>query len=42
MKQLNEEKNVTFLFSSHDPMVIEIAERVISMRDGKITRDERK
>ncbi|GAB4283823.1 MAG: ABC transporter ATP-binding protein [Candidatus Rifleibacteriota bacterium] len=36
MKQLNEEKGITFLFSSHDPMVIETAKRVIAMRDGKI------
>lgn len=42
MKQLNEEKNVTFLFSSHDPMVIATAKRVISMRDGKINSDEKR
>lgn len=42
MKQLNDEKNVTFLFSSHDPMVIETAKRVISMRDGKIKNDEKR
>jgi putative ABC transport system ATP-binding protein len=39
MKQLNHEKKVTFLFSSHDPKVIEVAERVISMRDGHILKD---
>ncbi|MGM0601492.1 MAG: ABC transporter ATP-binding protein [Candidatus Rifleibacteriota bacterium] len=40
MKRLNREKHVTFLFSSHDKKVIEIADRVISMRDGKIQKDE--
>ncbi|MHB9028180.1 MAG: ABC transporter ATP-binding protein [Candidatus Latescibacterota bacterium] len=42
MRRLNEEKRVTFLFSSHDPLVIEQAPRVIRLRDGKIQADERK
>jgi len=36
MHQLNQEDQVTFLFSSHDPMVVEKASRVIRIRDGKI------
>lgn len=36
MKKLNEEKGVTFIFSSHDPKIIEFAKRVIWLRDGKI------
>ncbi|MFC1482634.1 ABC transporter ATP-binding protein [Candidatus Margulisiibacteriota bacterium] len=36
MKKLNEEKNITFVFSTHDPMVIEKARRKISLHDGKI------
>lgn len=36
MKRLNSEKNVTFIFSSHDKMVIEYAGKVIKIRDGKI------
>ncbi|MCJ8345645.1 ATP-binding cassette domain-containing protein [bacterium] len=36
MLKLNTEKNVTFLFSSHDPMVIDKAKKVIRIRDGKI------
>ncbi|MFC1489982.1 ABC transporter ATP-binding protein [Candidatus Latescibacterota bacterium] len=40
MRQLNEQENVTFLFSTHDPMVIEQARRVINMRDGKINNEE--
>ena len=42
MRQLNEEKQVTFLFSTHDPMVIEQARRVVRLRDGKVKSDERK
>ncbi len=42
MKQLNQEKKVTFLFSSHDSQVIDIAERVINLRDGKIREDIKK
>jgi len=42
MHRLNVEQKVTFLFSSHDSKVIDIAQRVISMRDGKISDDIRK
>ena len=40
MKQLNEEKNVTFVFSTHDNMVMERATRLVQLRDGKISEDE--
>ena len=36
MQQLNEERNITFIFSTHDRMVIEKAKRVYTLRDGKI------
>jgi putative ABC transport system ATP-binding protein len=36
MKQMNEETGVTFLFSTHDRMVMEKAQRVVSLRDGAI------
>ncbi len=42
MRMLNRENGVTFLFSSHDPLVIDRAERVIRLRDGRIQADERK
>ena len=42
MKSLNEEHGVTFLFSTHDPMVMEAARRVVHMRDGTIAGDEHK
>ncbi len=40
MARLNEEERVTFLFSTHDPRVIERARRVITLEDGKIVADE--
>ncbi|MBD1582837.1 ABC transporter ATP-binding protein [Pseudoalteromonas sp. S16_S37] len=39
MQSLNEELGVTFLFSSHDPRVIERAHRVIHLQDGQIVKD---
>lgn len=39
MKSLNHEKKVTFLFSTHDPMVMERAERVINLSDGQVVSD---
>ena len=42
MRRLNEEKGISFVFSTHDPMVVERARRVIRMRDGRIESDERR
>lgn len=36
MRRLNEEKGVTFLFSTHDPMVMERARRLLKLKDGQI------
>lgn len=36
MRSLNQESGVTFLFSTHDPMIIESARRVIHVSDGHI------
>jgi len=36
MRRLNHEQGTTFLFSSHDPLVIEHADRVILLKDGRI------
>jgi putative ABC transport system ATP-binding protein len=36
MRALNEKKGVTFVFSTHDPMVMQRARRIIRMRDGRI------
>ena len=42
MRQMNEAKGVTFVFSTHDPMVVERARRVIRLRDGRIEADEQR
>lgn len=39
MEKLNQEKNITFIFSSHDPVVIERGRRNIMLRDGKVVSD---
>jgi len=36
MRQLNEEKGVTFLFSTHDPRVMRRARRLIRLKDGAV------
>lgn len=40
MKKMNEEKNVTFVFSTHDQMVMEYAKRLVLIRDGLIANDQ--
>lgn len=42
MKKLNEEENMTFVFSTHDPKIMERAKRIIRLVDGVIVEDERK
>ena len=42
MEQLNQTTGTTFLFSTHDPMVMERAHRLIRLRDGQITGDEKR
>lgn len=39
MSFLNKEENMTFIFSTHDPRVIERARRVITLEDGRIVKD---
>lgn len=40
MERMNLEKNITFIFSSHDQQVIQRGRRLILLRDGKIDRME--
>ncbi len=42
MHDLNREKGITFIFSTHDTMVMDRAERLIGLTDGKVSSDERK
>ncbi len=40
MHDLNKKKGITFLFSTHDTMVMERAERLVYLTDGNIKNDE--
>ncbi len=42
MKRLNEKKGTTFLFSTHDAMVMDFADRLIQLHDGLISGDSRR
>jgi putative ABC transport system ATP-binding protein len=41
MVELNEDLGTTFLFSSHDPVVLERARRVVRLLDGRVADDGR-
>lgn len=40
MHQLNHEEDITFVFSTHDPMVMDMADRLVRLHDGQISTDE--
>jgi putative ABC transport system ATP-binding protein len=40
MSHLNAQTNMTFVFSTHDPMVMERARRLITLKDGQVESDE--
>ena len=42
MAKLNAQEGITFVFSTHDPRVIERARRVVTLVDGAIASDVRK
>ena len=42
MQRLNEERGTTFVFSTHDPLVMDHATRLIRLRDGRVESDERR
>jgi putative ABC transport system ATP-binding protein len=39
MRQLNRKTGMTFLFSTHDKMVMDRADRVITLKDGRVADD---
>lgn len=41
MKGLNQKYNTTFVFSTHDPIIMERAKRLIVLKDGKVIKDSR-
>jgi putative ABC transport system ATP-binding protein len=42
MERVNRARQATFVFSTHDPMVVARAKRTITLHDGAIAKDERK
>lgn len=42
MKRMNRNRRVTFIFSTHDEMVMEYANRLVLLRDGRIFDDRKK
>ena len=41
MVDMNQKTKTTFIFSTHDPMVMSYARRLIKVHDGKVQSDER-
>jgi len=42
MMAMNEKHGTTFIFSTHDPLVMDHASRLVRLRDGRIESDERR
>ncbi len=42
MQKMNKELNTTFIFSTHDPQVMDYANRLIEIKDGMISREQRR
>jgi putative ABC transport system ATP-binding protein len=40
MKQMNADKDITFIFSTHDQMVMDYACRLVLIHDGRIVKDK--
>jgi putative ABC transport system ATP-binding protein len=40
MRRLNEDRGMTFVFSTHDDRIMERARRLVVLRDGRVDRDE--
>jgi putative ABC transport system ATP-binding protein len=40
MRDLNEHRGITFIFSTHDPRVVSHARRVVTLVDGRVAKDE--
>ena len=39
MEEMNDKESITFIFSTHDNLVMKHAKRLLSLRDGRITED---
>ena len=41
MKEINTELATTFIFSTHDPSIVEIADHIVHLHDGEVTDETR-
>jgi len=42
MRKINQERQTTFVFSTHDPRMQKHARRVVELKDGQVASDERR
>ena len=42
MKKINRELDTTFIFSTHDPTIVNIADHIIRLHDGQVESEERR
>ena len=42
MKKINRELDTTFIFSTHDPTIVDIADHIIRLHDGQVESEERR
>ncbi|MBN1410631.1 MAG: ABC transporter ATP-binding protein [Spirochaetales bacterium] len=42
MKKINKDQNTTFIFSTHDPSIVSIADHIIRLLDGMVASEERR
>ncbi|HOU00978.1 MAG: ATP-binding cassette domain-containing protein [Bacteroidales bacterium] len=42
METLNHGEKITFIFSTHDPRVVKMAHRVITLEDGRVVSDDKR
>lgn len=41
MKKINSELSTTFIFSTHDPTIVDIADHIVRLHDGEVTEEIR-
>ena len=41
MKKINQDLKTTFIFSTHDAKIVELADHVIRLKDGLVIEDEK-
>jgi len=42
MKKINRELDTTFIFSTHDAKIVDVADHIIRLRDGQVVENRRR